>query len=135
MTNADWPLDGPVSLVDLPATFADLTGVELPGAVGHSLAETPPADRLMFVEGSLDDHGKKAVYHGDCELLASRGHGVEVGYELPDETVVDLPEAEYEHLSGNLPPWPSATGNGSVAGDETEVDGVVEDRLEQLGYK
>jgi len=133
LTTADWPLDGPVSLVDLAATFADLAGVELPGAVGHSLTETPPADRFMFVEGSLNGHEKKAVYHGDYKLLVSRGHGVEVGYELPDETVVELPGEAYQLLSENVPPWPSG-GDETVQG-ETEVGGVVEDRLEQLGYK
>ena len=95
----------------------------------------PLADRLTFVEGSLDGHGRKAVYRGDYKLLASRGHGVEVGYGLPDETVTDIPEAEYKHLSGDLPPWPSTTGDRSVAGNEMEVDGVVEDRFERPGYK
>jgi len=129
LTNADWPLDGPVSLVDLPTTFADVTGIEFDAAAGHSLTETPPSDRLMFTEGSLDGHEKKAVYHGDYKLIASQGHGVEVGYELPDETVVELPLEEHELLTANVPPWPSE------AAGETEVAGVVEDRLEQLGYK
>ena len=135
LTNADWPFDGPVSLVDLPATFADVAGVDLPDAVGHSLTQTPPDNRLMLVEGSLEGHEKKAVYHGDYKLLASRGHGAEVGFELPEETVVDLPEDVHELLVRNLPPWPSATDDGGRTDDETEVGGVVEDRLEQLGYK
>ncbi|PSP85586.1 sulfatase [Halobacteriales archaeon QS_6_64_34] len=135
LTNADWPLGGPVSLVDLPATFADVAGVDLPDAVGHSLTQTPPDDRLMLVEGSLKGHEKKAVYHGDYKLLASRGHGAEVGFELPEETVVDLPEDVHELLVRNLPPWPSADGSETAGDGETEVGGVVEDRLEQLGYK
>ena len=131
LTDADWPLDGPVSLVDLPVTFADLAGVELPGAVGHSLTESPPADRIMLTEGSLDGHEKKAVYHGDYKLLTSRGHGVEVGFELPAESITELPAEEHALLTDSVPPWPGESG---VDG-ETEVSGVVEDRLETLGYK
>jgi len=134
LTTADWPLDGPVSLIDLPATVADVTGVEF-DAAGHSLTETPPADRLMVTEGSLDGHEKKAVYHGDYKLIASKGHGVEVGYELPDETPVELPDEAWKRLTENVPPWPDESDTEATGDGETEVAGVVEDRLEELGYK
>jgi len=42
---------------------------------------------------------------------------------------VQLPNEEYETIKSALPPWPSESGA------KTEVSGVVEDRLEQLGYK
>lgn len=128
LTNTDWSFDKTVSLVDLPVTFADLTGIEFGDVSGCSLLDEQPSDRFAVVEGSLKGHEKKAIYHGGYKLLVSQGHGVEFGYSVPDETRVDLPDDEYEILTKELPPWPSESNA------KTEVSGVVEDRLEDLGY-
>lgn len=129
LTNAEWSFDETVSLIDLPATFADATGVDLGEVSGYSLLEKIPPERFAIVEGSLEGYEKKAVYRDGYKLLASKGHGVEVGYSVPDETVINLPDDEYDALKRELPPLPSE------GGAETEVSDVVEDRLEQLGYK
>lgn len=129
LTNANWPLDGLTSLVDLPATFADVTGIEFPDASGRSLQERHSSDRFALIEGSLSGHEKKAVYYRNFKLLASKGHGVEVGYSLPEETIIDLPDDIHESLRDHLPPWPTESDS------ETEVSSVVESRLEELGYK
>lgn len=129
LTNADWSFDGLVSLVDLPETFVDVTGVKFEDTAGRSLTEAEPPNRFVVVEGSLNGHEKKAVYHEDYKLLVSKGHDVEVGYSVPDESIVELPEEELGALRDHVPPWPDESDR------ETEVSGVVEDRLEQLGYK
>lgn len=128
-TNADWNLEKPVSLVDIPTTVADITGVDLQDCSGYSLKEEVPSDRIMLIEGSLSGHEKKAVYREQSKLIASKGHDAEFGFSLPDETVVELSDKDYENIKSSLPPWPSESNA------ETEVSGVVEDRLEQLGYK
>ena len=129
LTNADWPLDGLTSLVDLPATFADVTGIKFVETSGRSLCERHESDRFALIEGSLSGHEKKAVYYQNFKLLASKGHGIEVGYTLPEETITDLPADIYESLIGQLPAWPAENDS------ETEVSSVVESRLEELGYK
>ena len=129
LTNAGWPLDGLTSLVDLPATFADVTGIEFADTSGRSLCERHVSDRFALIEGSLSGHEKKAVYYQNFKLLASKGHGVEVGYSLPEETITDLPDDIHESLRDQLPPWPAENDS------ETEVSSVVENRLEKLGYK
>ncbi|WP_123620085.1 sulfatase-like hydrolase/transferase [Halorubrum sp. CSM-61] len=128
-TNADWDLERPLSLIDIPTTLADITGVGLEDCSGHSLIGDVSSDRIMLIEGSLSGHEKKAVYRDQSKLIASKGHNAEFGFSLPDETVVELPDEEYETMKSALPPWPSESDA------ETEVSGVVEDRLEQLGYK
>lgn len=128
-TNADWDLESPVSLIDIPTTLADVTGVDMGGFSGQSLIRDVPSDRIMLIEGGLNGHEKKAVYRNQSKLIVSKGHNAEFGFSLPDETVVELPDEEYETMKSVLPPWPSESDA------ETEVSGVVEDRLEQLGYK
>ncbi|PHQ39381.1 sulfatase [Halorubrum persicum] len=128
-TNADWDLERPLSLIDIPITLADITGVDLEDCSGHSLIGDVSSDRIMLIEGSLSGHEKKAVYRNQSKLIASKGHNAEFGFSLPDETVVELSDKEYETMKSSLPPWPSESDA------ETEVSGVVEDRLEQLGYK
>lgn len=128
-TNADWNLEKPISLIDIPTTLADITGVDLEDCSGYSLIGEVPPDRIMLIEGSLSGHQKKAVYRDQSKLIASKGHNVEFGFSLPDETVVELPDEEYETMKSSLPPWPSESDA------ETEVSGVVEDRLEQFVYK
>ncbi|EMA63367.1 sulfatase [Halorubrum distributum JCM 13561] len=129
LTNADWAMDGLTSLIDLPATFTDVTGIEFTNTSGRSLCESHGSDRFALIEGSLSGHEKKAVYHRNFKLLASKGHGVEVGYSLPEETITDLPDDIHESLRDQLPAWPAENDS------ETEVSSVVENRLEKLGYK
>jgi len=129
LTNADWAMDGLTSLIDLPATFADITGIEFTNTSGRSLRERHASDRFALIEGSLSGHEKKAVYHRNFKLLASKGHGVEVGYSLPEESMTDLPDDIHESLRDQLPASPTEKDS------ETEVSSVVENRLEKLGYK
>lgn len=129
LTNRDWPFPEYVSLIDLAPTIADLAGIEGPRWTGHSLLADGPPNRPVLIEGSLSGYEKKAIYDGEYKLIVSKGDGVEVGYELPDEDQTTLPEEQREELLAALPPWPDGDGV------ETEVAGVVEDRLETLGYK
>jgi hypothetical protein len=116
-------------LVDLPVTFAHVAGIASTNTSGRSLCERHASDRFALIEGSLSGHEKKAVYHRNFKLLASKGHGVEVGYSLPEEAITDLPDDIHESLRDQLPAWPVENDS------ETEVSSVVEDRLEELGYK
>jgi len=128
LTNRDWTFDDHVSLIDIPPTIADCVGIDGPATTGRSLLEGS-ADRMPIVEGSLTGYEKKAIYCGQHKLIVSRGDDVEVGYELPSEEPVDLPEETRQNLVEGLPPWPDGEDV------ETEVADVVEDRLETLGYK
>ena len=69
------------------------------------------------------------MYWNQSKLIASKDPKAEFGFSLPDETVVKLPDEDYETMKSALPLWPSKSD------DETEVSGVAEDQLEQLGYK
>jgi len=69
------------------------------------------------------------VYRNQSKLFASKGNNAEFGFLLPDETVVELPDEEYETMKPALPRWPSESGA------KTEVSVFVEDLLKQLGHK
>lgn len=129
MTNADWSFDGHVSLVDLAPTLADAVGIDVPETSGYSLLDQVPAERMPIVEGSLNGYEKKAIYKDEYKLIVSHGDDVEVGFTMPDEEVVEIPEETRETMLRALPSWP----DGSDA--TTEVSGVVEDRLANLGYR
>jgi arylsulfatase A-like enzyme len=129
LTNADWDFEGHTSLIDLAPTFARLAGIDGPDMTGVPLTESSPEDRMVHVEGSLSGYEKKAIYHDQYKLIVSKGDNIEEGYTLPEEQRVTIPEESRERMLRELPPWP----DGSAA--TTEVSGVVEDRLNQLGYK
>ncbi len=130
LTNSDWRLEGAhVSLVDLPATLLDEVGLEEPETSGFSLVEGVPEDRQTLVEGSLSGHEKKAVYDGNQKLIASRGDGLEMVLGVPSDEPVEVDEDRLEELRDLIPPWPDEEAEG------TDVGGVVEDRLETLGYR
>lgn len=129
LTNADWSFDNHVSLIDLAPTFADVVGIEGLKMTGCSLRSHVPDVRTPIVEGSLNGYEKKAIYSGNYKLIVSRGDGVEAGYSVPDERLVKIPDETREAMMQALPPWP----DGSKA--TTEVSGVVEDRLADLGYR
>lgn len=118
-----------VSLVDIAPTIASLVGIDGPDMSGYSLIEDQPDNRLPLVEGGLNGYEKKAVYDDEYKLIVSHGDSVEVGYQLPEETVIELPAEQRERMLEALPPWPDGTSA------ETAVSEVVEDRLAQLGYK
>jgi len=129
LTDSDWPLEDGVSLVDLAPTIADAVGIDWSPPAGYSLYEGVPDDRLPLVEGSLNGYEKKAVYDGEYKLLVSRGDGVELDYRLPAEELTTIPAERRERMLDTLPAWPEGQHT------QTDVPEVVEDRLEQLGYR
>jgi len=129
LTNREWEFDDNVSLIDIAPTLADCVGIDGPKLPGCSLLAEGSDKRTVLVEGSLSGYEKKAIYSGQHKLIVSRGDDVEVGYSLPEEERTDLPEETRQAMLDDLPPWPDGEGV------ETEVAGVVEDRLEKLGYK
>lgn len=129
LTNADWNFEGHTSLIDLAPTFARLAGIDGPEMTGIAVTETKPEDRMVIVEGSLNGYEKKAIYFDQYKLIVSKGDDVEEGYSLPEEQRKALPKDIRERMEHELPPWP----DGSIS--TTEVSGVVEERLNQLGYK
>lgn len=129
LTNANLHFDGPVSLLDVVPTITELVGIDRLQTSGRSLTEPRPDDRTALIEGSLNGYEKKAAYTENYKLIKSHGDDVEVGYTLPSEERTDIPPEVRAKLLDAFPPWP----DGKTA--ETNVSGVVEDRLEQLGYK
>lgn len=129
LTNADWSFNGRVSLVDLAPTLSDVVGIDGPETSGYSLLDELPEDRMPIIEGSLNGFEKKAIYKDQYKLIVSRGDDVEVGFTVPDEERIEIPEEDQETMLQALPQWP----DGSEA--TTEVSGVVEDRLANLGYR
>jgi arylsulfatase A-like enzyme len=129
LTDADWPLADGASLVDLAPTVADAVGIDWSSPSGTSLRSGGSAGELVLTEGSLEGHEKKAIYDGEYKLLVSSGDDVELGYRLPAEEQVTVPAERREAMLDALPPWPDGQRVG------TQVSGVVEDRLEQLGYR
>jgi arylsulfatase A-like enzyme len=121
---------GYVSLIDLHATVLDVVGLNDVETNGYSLVGGVPEDRAALVEGSLNGHEKKGVYLNGYKLIASEGDDVEIGLTVPDEEPTEVPEATRRDMLENLPPWPGQDGD-----TQTDVSGVVEDRLETLGYK
>ena len=125
----DGEADGPVSLVDLAPTLLDSLGH--PDAIpttGYTLATAPPEDRVLLTEAARYGHEKKAVYQNEWKLLVSKGDDRAVGFRVPDEEPVQLPDPVERRLTEALPAWPD--------GDrpEQQVSGVARDRLEDLGY-
>lgn len=125
----DWDLEfgDYVSLVDVAPTILDAVG--LSGALcssGYSLFEGVETDRIPVIEGTMSGSEKKAVYHGPWKLVASED--VQVWFELPAEVEATPSAPLKKTLRDALPAWDSS-------GPGTEVSGVVEDRLADLGYR
>lgn len=120
---------GPVSLIDLAPTLLEKLGhTDAVPAGGTSLLTGPPADRVLLTEAARYGHEKKAVYLDEWKLLVSNGDDTAVGFRLPEEEVVQLPDQVERRLTDALPAWPD--------GDrpEQQVSGIARDRLEDLGY-
>jgi len=130
LTNADWDLEDRRSLIDLAPTIFDIVGVEGPETTGRSILKGAPGDYTPIVEGSLNGYEKKAVYDDGHKLIVSKGDGVEMAFTLPDEVEIELGgKQRWQTMREALPRWP----DGETAG--TDVSGVVEDRLDTLGYR
>jgi hypothetical protein len=121
---------GYASLLDLHATVLDLVGLEGVDTDGCSLVDGVPDNRVALVEGSLSGYEKKGVYLGGYKLIFSKGDGAEVGFTVPDEERTEIPDEVRDGMLNALPPFPDEDRDR-----ETEVSGVVEDRLETLGYR
>ncbi|WP_049893863.1 sulfatase-like hydrolase/transferase [Salinarchaeum sp. Harcht-Bsk1] len=124
------PNDGsPASLIDLAPTLLSSIGVDAPeGTSGLDLHADDHNPRSLLVEGCLGPEERKAVYSDGDKLIASES-GTTLTFDLPDETPVEFDSASTETLRSKLPPWPDSD-IGS-----TNVSGVVENRLDALGYK
>ncbi|RJX47506.1 sulfatase-like hydrolase/transferase [Halonotius pteroides] len=129
LTNADWLLEGDISLIDIAPTLLDAVGIDGIEMSGYSLYDKIPESRKPIVEGCRNGSEKKAIYNGQSKLVVSKEQDVTLGYRLPKEQRVELPADVYDTLVDSLPSWPK----GETA--HTEVSDVVEDRLGQLGYK
>lgn len=130
LTDADWDFGGGyVSLVDLTATMVDSVGIEGFEVPGYSLKKGVPDRRIPIVEGSLSGYEKKGVYLDGYKLIVSKGDDAEIGFTVPEEERTEIPDDIHDAMEGVLPPWPDR------GEDSTEVSGMVENRLETLGYK
>jgi arylsulfatase A-like enzyme len=117
------------SLVDVTPTILETVGIDVPEPMsGISLDATIPDDRIRLVEGARYGYEKKATYHDDWKLLVSRGDDEDVGFSLPEESVVALPSEVRERLEAAMPPWPDGD-------EERSVSPAVRSRLEELGYR
>lgn len=123
----DLTVDGYVSLVDLVPTFLETLGLhQALRTTGQSLFDPIPDDRVPLIEGTMNGTEKKAVYQGSWKLIAAPD--AEAWFELPSEREVVPPGDVAEALTDALPGW-----DGAAQG--TEVSGLVEQRLKDLGYK
>ncbi|MFC3956985.1 sulfatase-like hydrolase/transferase [Halovivax cerinus] len=129
VTNRSWPLDGPVSLIDVAPTILDAVDLDTIETSGISLRKSVPPERQLLFESSLNGYEKKAVFDGEYKLLVSHGDDVDVTLTNPGDAVAEVPSDRLASMREILPPWPGGSD------DATDVSGVVEDRLAKLGYK
>jgi arylsulfatase A-like enzyme len=122
--------DGYVSLIDIAPTVLDEVGLKTAmETTGKTLLGGISNDRTLLVEGCMNGYEKKAVYEEGYKFVVSRGDRKEMGFTVPDERRVEVPEEIKESMLEYIPDWPGG-GEGSA-----EVSAVVEDRLADLGYK
>ncbi|MEW6074535.1 MAG: sulfatase [Planctomycetota bacterium] len=138
------PAAGPVSLVDVAATIAGLSGADLAGA-GGDLRRDPGDPGGVAIEfygdrGKARRHGGLAavpavsVLRGDHKLIRRGADAYEL-YDLaadPGETRNLAPERPdlVEELKVLLPPWGEPTSLGAGA----EPDEKTKSQLRDLGY-
>jgi arylsulfatase A-like enzyme len=115
--------------IDILPTLLSEKSIEVPdGITGHAHSEPLPAQRTLLTEGSRYGYEKKAVYNSEYKLIRSKGDDTTLGFEIPGETTVQLPDDVESELMRRLPPWPG--------GDEVRtVSTQVQSQLEDLGYK
>ena len=141
--------EGPISdehgqLIDLMATFVDVSGATYPGEVngtrivpmaGVSLrpvfAGEPLAERPIFFE----HEGNRAMYLGDWKLVAMRGDSWSL-YRIRDDRTeaVDLASTQPEKIAelvapyeawasaNNVLPWPVKRGGHTPRGSSLGAD-------------
>lgn len=127
VSGLDLATEGYVSLVDLAPTILDsISHPEALPATGRSLFEPVPSDRIPVIEGTMSGTEKKAVYRDRWKLIAAPD--AEAWFELPAEREAAPPDDVEAALRAALPAWDGATG-------VTEVSGLVEQRLQDLGYR
>jgi arylsulfatase A-like enzyme len=118
-----------VSLIDLVPTMLEAVGIEDSlSTAGVSFGERTGDCDPILVEGNLGERETKAAYRAQFKIIVSND-GTTVGFDLPDETPTGLPDDVEAMLVDAVPSSKEREGEG------TDVAGVVEDRLEQLGYK
>lgn len=115
--------------IDILPTLLSDKSIDVPdGITGHSHSEPLPAQRTLLTEGSRYGYEKKAVYNSEYKLIHSKGDDTTLGFEIPGETTVQLPDDVESELMRRLPPWPG--------GDEVRaVSSQVQSQLRDLGYK
>ncbi|WP_434530800.1 sulfatase-like hydrolase/transferase [Haloarcula sp. NS06] len=117
------------STIDIFPTLLSDKSIDIPdGVTGHSHSDPFPAQRMLLTEGSRYGYEKKAIYDSDYKMIRSNGDDTTLGFEIPSETTVQLPDGVESELTQQLPPWPE--------GDKVrEVSNQVQTQLENLGYK
>lgn len=126
------PRGGWPSLVDVPATIADLTFEEQPfGPPAVSWLSPIDESRSVICEGVRYGHERKAVYKNGYKLIHSVGDDTTLAatVDADGERFEDPPsDAVVEELLGELPDdW--------GGDDRAETGRMVSNRLEALGYK
>jgi arylsulfatase A-like enzyme len=117
------------STIDIFPTLLSDKSIDVPdGITGHSHGEPLPARRTLLTEGSRYGYEKKAVSHQGYKVIHSKGDHTTLGFELPSETPVQLPDDVESELTRELPPWPEGD-------DVRKVSNHVQNQLENLGYK
>ncbi len=130
--NIELDIETESSLIDLAPTILELADIENElDMTGRSLFGDEYSDRLFLVESSLKGYEKKAVYRDKWKLIISKGDDVSLGFSLPEEEIKEIPEEIADEMYQFLPNWPGEHDEG----EGTEVSGIVENRLEELGYK
>ena len=117
------------STIDIFPTLLSDRSISIPDEIsGHSYSDSVPSERMLLTEGSRYGYEKKAIYDSEYKIIHSNGDHTTLGFEVPSETMVELPDDVESDLMQQLPPWPE--GN-----EVREVSNQVQTQLENLGYK
>lgn len=115
-----------VSLVDLVPTLLDVVGLsDALETTGQSLLGPGSNEVIPLIEGTMAGYEKKAVYSNGWKLIASEHASAE--FVLPDEKLANIPDAEKDRMEAELPGWERQE-------ESTQISGLVENRLRDLGY-
>jgi arylsulfatase len=134
----DYPTDGLVSLLEVPATVRDVAGVDRVGRgrtlFGESVRERAPVERL----GQPHLHEKMFERHGILDEFdrydrALRGVAVDGAYAYETESGVTSTGTWEGDASGAIAAWFDDV-DVHTTDDDPEVSAAVEERLRDLGY-